>query len=174
MRGSHCQHAHVALYGGLSRSTCVVVQETPRQRHAWINDLIHRAVIRAEIPATKEPQSVSRDDGKRPDGLTLVPWQSGRSATWDVTVVHTLAVSYVSRSALHAGSAAAAAAETKSAKYWRESTRPLKFFCKSLPLYLMLDQRKLVLWMKIAHSGNIVLRTISILNNNEFVAVSSK
>ena len=38
----------------------------------------------------------------------------------------------------------------------------------------MLDQRKLVLWMKIAHSDNIVLRTISILNNNEFVAVSSK
>jgi len=28
--------------------------------------------------------------------------------------------------------------------------------------------------MKIAHSHNIVLRTISILNNNEFVAVSSK
>jgi len=85
MRGSHCQHAHVALYGGLSRSTCVVVQETPRQRHARINALIHRAVIRAEVPATKEPQSVSRDDGKRPDGLTLVPWQSGRSATWNST-----------------------------------------------------------------------------------------
>jgi len=56
---------------------------------------------------------------------------------------------------------------------WRESTRPLQFFCKSLPLYLMFDQRKLVLWMKIAHSDNIVLRTISILNNIEFVAVSS-
>ena len=28
--------------------------------------------------------------------------------------------------------------------------------------------------MKIAHADNIVLRTISILNNNEFVAVSSK
>jgi len=39
-------------------------------------------------------QGLSRDDGKRPDGLTLVPWQSGRSATWDVTVAHTLATSY--------------------------------------------------------------------------------
>jgi len=57
---------------------------------------------------------------------------------------------------------------------WRESTRPLQFFCKSLPLYLMLDQRKLVLWLNIAHCDNIVLRTISILNNNKFVAVSSK
>ena len=31
-----------------------------------------------------------------------------------------------------------------------------------------------MLWMKIAHSDNIVLRTIYILNNNEFVAISSK
>ena len=39
-------------YGGLTRSTCVVVQETPTymvQRHAQINDLIQRALIRAEI-----------------------------------------------------------------------------------------------------------------------------
>jgi len=86
-------------------------------RHARINDLIYRASLRAEIPATKEPQGLSRNDGTRPDGLTLVPWQSGRSAIWDVTVVHTLAASYVSRSALQAGSAAAAAAERKSAKY---------------------------------------------------------
>jgi len=60
-----------------------------------LNDLIHRALIQAETQAVKEPQSLSRDDGKRPDDLTLVPWQSGRSATWDVTVAHTLATSYV-------------------------------------------------------------------------------
>ena len=39
------------------------------QRHAQINDLIHRALIRAEIPLFKEPLGLSRDDGKRPDGL---------------------------------------------------------------------------------------------------------
>ena len=87
------------------------------QRHAWLNDLIHRALIRAAIPAVKEPQGLSRDDGKRPDGLTLVPWQSGRSATWDVTVSHTLATSYVSQSAQQAGSAAAAASVRKTTKY---------------------------------------------------------
>ena len=87
------------------------------QRHAWLSDLIHRALIRAEIPAVKEPQGLSRHDGKRPDGLTLVPWQSGRSATWDVTVVHTLAASYVPQNAVQAGSAATAASERKSAKY---------------------------------------------------------
>ena len=87
------------------------------QRHAWLNDLIHRALIRAEIPAVKEPQGLSRDDGKRPDGLTLVPWQSGRSAMWDVTVAHTLATSYVSQNALQAGSAAAAESVRKTTKY---------------------------------------------------------
>ena len=89
------------------------------QRHAQINDLIHRALIRAEIPSSKEPLGLSSDDGKRPDGLTLVPWHSGHSATWDVTVVHTLAASYVAQSAVQppAGKAAKIAAERKSAKY---------------------------------------------------------
>jgi len=52
-----------------------------------------------------------------PDGLTLVPWQSGRSATWDVTVVRTLAASYVSQRATQTGSAATAASERKTANY---------------------------------------------------------
>jgi len=60
---------------------------------------------------------LSRDDGKRPDGVTLVPWHSRHSATWDVTVVHTLAASYVAQSAVQAGKAAEIAAERKSVKY---------------------------------------------------------
>ena len=60
------------------------------QRHAWLNDLIHHALIRAEIPPVREPSVLSRDDGKRPDGLTLVAWHSGRSATWDVTVIQSI------------------------------------------------------------------------------------
>ena len=87
------------------------------QRYANLNDLVHRALIRAGIPAVKEPQGLIRDDGKRPDGVTLVPWQTGRSATWDVTVVDTLAASYRSDSALAAGSAAEGAAARKTAKY---------------------------------------------------------
>ena len=46
---------------------------TGTNNNAWLNDLIRRALIRDEIPALKEPQDLSRDDGKRPDGLTLVP-----------------------------------------------------------------------------------------------------
>jgi hypothetical protein len=44
-------------------------------------------MIRAGILVVKELQGIVLTNGKRPDGLTLVPWQSGRSATWDVTVV---------------------------------------------------------------------------------------
>ena len=44
-------------------------------------------------------------------------WQSRRSATCDVTVVHTLAASCVSQNAAQEGSAATAASVRKSAKY---------------------------------------------------------
>jgi len=65
------------------------------QRHAWLNDLIYHAFMTAEVPAVKEPQRL-RDDVKRPDDLPLKP---GRSGTWDMAVVHTLAASYISPSA---------------------------------------------------------------------------
>ena len=48
-------------------------------RHQQINDAIWRDLKRADVPSTKEPAGLLRGDGKRPDGLTLVPWQSGRS-----------------------------------------------------------------------------------------------
>ena len=49
----------------------------------------------AEIPALKEPSGLLRTDGKRSDGVTLLPWKQGKCATWDVTVSDTLAHSYV-------------------------------------------------------------------------------
>jgi len=62
---------------------------------------------------TKEPTGLFRTDGKRPDGLTLVPWQSGKSLCWDVTVICPLAESYVTGSAREAGTAAELAASRK-------------------------------------------------------------
>ena len=63
-------------------------------RHHHLNELIARALSAASIPNTKEPQGLSRSDGKRPDGLTLVPWQSGKPLVWNVTVICPLADSY--------------------------------------------------------------------------------
>ena len=72
---------------------------------------------RADVPSTKEPAGLLRGDGKRPDGLTLVPWQSGRSLTWDVTVVNTLANSYTPTTSVTSSGAAEAAVMRKRAKY---------------------------------------------------------
>ena len=60
---------------------------------------------------------MARQDGKRPNGLTLIPWQRGKPLTWDVTVAHTLADSYVSATARSGGAAAEQAAGRKTAKY---------------------------------------------------------
>ena len=54
---------------------------------------------------------------KRPDGLTLVPWQSGRNLTWDVTAVDTLASSYTPTTSVTSYGAAEATATRKRAKY---------------------------------------------------------
>ena len=38
------------------------------------NDILWRAIKRAQMPAVKEPINLMRDDNKRPDGTTLLPW----------------------------------------------------------------------------------------------------
>jgi len=50
-----------------------------------------------------------RSDGRRPDDLTLIPWQGGRPLVWNVTVATTLAAL--------AGAAAETAETRKSVKY---------------------------------------------------------
>ena len=86
------------------------------QRHHFINDLIWRAMTRASIPSVKEPHGLARSDGKRPDGLTLIPWSEGRSATWDVTITDTVAASYIAISSTRRASAMEAAAQRKNTK----------------------------------------------------------
>ncbi|KAG7301774.1 hypothetical protein JYU34_014797 [Plutella xylostella] len=86
-------------------------------RHHALNDLIKRAMVMANIPCVLEPPGLSRTDGKRPDGLTLVPWERGRSLLWDVTCVSTFAASHLAGTARVAGSAAENAARLKHQKY---------------------------------------------------------
>jgi len=86
-------------------------------RHQALNDLIARSFSAADVPVTKEPSGPLRSDGKRPDGLSLVPWQSGKAVCWDVTVICPLADSYISDSAHEPGSVAELAASRKEAKY---------------------------------------------------------
>lgn len=86
-------------------------------RHAALNDVLRRALASANIPAKLEPNGIVRSDGKRPDGLTLIPWQQGRCLVWDVTCVDTLAPSHVRATCVRAGAAAAGAEILKTRKY---------------------------------------------------------
>jgi hypothetical protein len=125
----------VALRLGLpvsSRYTCIcnatadelgahalVCRKSPgrRLRHNAVNDLIKRALASADIPARLEPACLSRDDGKRPDGLTLMPWATGRCLVWDFTCCHTLAASFLNKAVLGQGFVANDAEARKTSKY---------------------------------------------------------
>ena len=91
-------------------------------RHNYISDLVYHALLQAGLPSTKEPTGLLRTDGKRPDGLTNVPWQTGKSAVWDVTVADTLADSYLASTSMTAAAAAQLAATRKETKYVNLST----------------------------------------------------
>jgi hypothetical protein len=86
-------------------------------RHTEINSIINRSLTSIHVNSTLEPNGLSRDDGKRPDGMTLVPWIKGQPLVWDVTVVDTLADSYVLKSSEVSGSAAEMACKRKHSKY---------------------------------------------------------
>jgi hypothetical protein len=86
-------------------------------RHTEINSIINRSLTSIHVNSTLEPNGLSRDDGKRPDGMTLVPWIKGQPLVWDVTVVDTLADSYVLKSSEVSGFAAEMACKRKHSKY---------------------------------------------------------
>jgi len=81
-----------------------------------INDLVWRALCKANVPSMREPSGLVRIYGKLPDGSTLIPWHAGKAMAWDVTVVNTLSESYLMLFASPGGAAEPAAAR-KSAKY---------------------------------------------------------
>ena len=63
------------------------------------------------------PAGLCTRNGKRPDGLSLIPWQNGKPLAWDVTVASTLAESYVEAAARESGAVAEQAAQRKVEKY---------------------------------------------------------
>ena len=86
-------------------------------RHNFRNDIIWRGLIKANVPAIKEPTGLVRTDGKRPDGMSQIPWAEGKCVTWDVTVTDTLAAYNLPSSCVAAGNATGAAARRKEEKY---------------------------------------------------------
>ena len=64
-----------------------------------------------------EPNGLNRDDGRRPDGITVYPFSRGKSLCWDATCVNTFAESSINGAAMNVGSAAAKAENAKRSKY---------------------------------------------------------
>ena len=46
-----------------------------------------------DLPSVLEPLGLYRTDGKRPDDVTMNPWEMDKQLVWDVTIVDTLAAS---------------------------------------------------------------------------------
>ena len=86
-------------------------------RHNLLNDVIWRAMKRAQIPSFKEPPGLIRTNEKRPDGVTMIPWSCGKCLAWDVTIPDTVAASHQAKTSQTACSAAEEAAIKKHTKY---------------------------------------------------------
>ena len=109
---SHCGSRVAPVW-----STALFARQLLRkQSDITLNYLIARAFSSASLPVTKEPSGLFRSDSKRPDGLTLVPWSSGKALCWDVTVTCPLAESYINAAARESGAAAELAASRKDDK----------------------------------------------------------
>jgi len=76
-----------------------------QQRHHQMNDILCMAIKRAQIAAVKEPICLLQQDGKHPDGTTLIPWACGKPITWDVTVPDTFAELHLGHTAREPGTA---------------------------------------------------------------------
>ena len=85
----------------MQRHTWFVIQEKRWSRHqtqrSQRNYLARNET--SKIPASKEPTGLLRTDGKRPYGVTLIPWMHGKCLAWDVTMPDKFAASHLSTTA---------------------------------------------------------------------------
>ena len=86
-------------------------------RHGEINKTFSMAFSSAGVPNNFEPYGLSRSDGKRPDGVTSYLWSRGRPLLWDVTVVNSIAASYINATSRASGAAADEAERRKHNHY---------------------------------------------------------
>ena len=103
---------HLATHGLSCRWS-----EGRHHRHAAINDILHRALSSVKVPSRLEPSGLYRSNGKRPDGITIVPWKNGKLLVWDATCPDTYAPSYSAFATRKAGAVAPQAEERKCNKY---------------------------------------------------------
>ena len=53
-----------------------------------------------DLPLMLEPCGLYRTDGKRPDGVTMIPWEMSKQLMWDVMVVDAVAPSRLNQGSM--------------------------------------------------------------------------
>ena len=112
-------------YAGIARAQCVAKTTPPQYRSLLVlkkevynyNMGIIWVLSSAKVPSRLEPSGLYRSDGKRPDGITIVPWKNGKLLVWDATCPDTYAPSYSALATRESGAVAAQAEERKCSKY---------------------------------------------------------
>jgi len=59
---------------------------------------------------------------------------------------------------------------------WRESVKPLQFYCNTVPLSYMIDERKLLFYRNISRSKNVILKILMCLTGvlSDYMFLCSK
>jgi hypothetical protein len=68
-------------------------------RHAELNQIIKRALASSDVPSVLEPSGLIRTDGRRVDGMSLIPWVRGKTLIWDATCSDTFVPSQLKHTA---------------------------------------------------------------------------
>ena len=97
---------------------CCTKSAGPFSRHATLNSLIKQTLGSLDLPSMLEPRQLYRTDGKRPDGVPMIPWEMGKQLVWDLMVVDALAPSRINQGSLcNPGNDATGAETRKIEKY---------------------------------------------------------
>ncbi|KAJ4438442.1 hypothetical protein ANN_14387, partial [Periplaneta americana] len=146
---------HINVYLGKLSTLCHYALSCVKSkgrffRHLTINNIIKRALTSSSIPAILEPIGISLTDGKRPGGLTLVPWSRGKSLMWDTTYVDTLANTVETNTGKLALICATSTNSAPSGKAYHNSSQPL------LDMYAIKYSIELRTVFEAIHIGSIV------------------
>ena len=80
--------------------------------------MVKRGLTVVYVPSRLEPTGLLSSDGKRPNGVTLAPWQAGRLLVQDATRADTFATSDRTYTTQEAGKVPENAEDSKAGKYW--------------------------------------------------------
>ena len=73
-----------------------------------MNDIIHRSLVSAKIPSHLAPSDPAGFDGRRPDGVSMVPWTIGKLLVRDATCSDTYVPSNIKNEVAVTGAGAVA------------------------------------------------------------------